>query len=116
MTSDRHAKFMALLLGTASACAVLSSPAAAADERQRFDIRSQDAAAALNEYARQAGVQIVFPYDRVRGRTAPDEVLEVVDVGTGSPLVVAVTVITAGGPTRRGRARPLAACRSAWLR
>ena len=74
MPIQRRTKLNALLLGTTAACAVLSTTAFAADEpsRQRFDIRSQDAAAALNEYARQAGVQIVFPYDRVRGRLTPD--------------------------------------------
>lgn len=45
-------------------------PAAAQAEasRLRFDIRASDTATALNEFARQAGVHLVFPYDAVANR------------------------------------------------
>lgn len=45
-------------------------PAAAQAEasRLRFDIRASDTATALNEFARQAGVHLVFPYDAVAKR------------------------------------------------
>jgi iron complex outermembrane receptor protein len=72
MKTSTHRRLTAALLGAAAACALLSTPAMAADTQvQHFDIPAQDAALALNEYARQAGVQIVFPYDAVRGRQAP---------------------------------------------
>ncbi|WP_315725545.1 TonB-dependent receptor [Sphingosinicella rhizophila] len=48
-----------------------AAPSAAQQRTQRFDIAAQPAADALNEWARQAGSQIVFPYDKVQGRTTP---------------------------------------------
>ena len=74
MKTNRYSRLAALLLCSAAACTILSAPALAADQSaniQHFDIPPQDAAMALNEYARQAGVQIVFPYDYVRGRQTP---------------------------------------------
>ncbi|MDK2760464.1 MAG: TonB-dependent receptor [Sphingopyxis sp.] len=50
---------------------LIAAPAQAASERTiGFDIPEQDLAAALNEFGRQAGVQMVFPYDSVTGRRA----------------------------------------------
>jgi outer membrane receptor protein involved in Fe transport len=76
MPFHRPASLAALLLATTAAGALLSAPAVAVaaeqeSQLQRFSIPAQDAAHALNEYARQAGVQIVFPFDRVRGRQTP---------------------------------------------
>ncbi|HEX6859555.1 MAG TPA: TonB-dependent receptor [Caulobacteraceae bacterium] len=61
-------RFTTMLLAGAAAAALSYAPALA-QEIQHFDIPAQDAAFALNEYARQAGVQIVFPYKAVQGRT-----------------------------------------------
>ncbi len=49
------------------------SPAHAAQDRTvSFDIPAQNMATSLNEFGRQAGVQMVFPYDTVAGqRSAP---------------------------------------------
>lgn len=53
--------------------AVMALPATAlAQERvQRFDIPAQAAAEGLNEWARQAGVQVMFPYEVVQGQSTP---------------------------------------------
>lgn len=50
-----------------------SSPRAAADVKEKnFDIPAQPAAAALNEFAKQADVTLIFSYDLVAGvRTRP---------------------------------------------
>ena len=48
---------------------LIATPAHAASERAiSFDIPEQDLATALNEFGRQAGVQMVFPYDAIAGR------------------------------------------------
>lgn len=58
------------LTTTAIVAAVL--PAAAHAQGQtaqvRFDIAANDTATALNQFARQAGVHVIFPYDAVAGR------------------------------------------------
>jgi iron complex outermembrane receptor protein len=61
-----------MLVG-AAVIAVSAAPthARAAERVQRFDIASQPAADALNDWARQAGVQVVFPYAAVEGRRTP---------------------------------------------
>jgi outer membrane receptor protein involved in Fe transport len=71
MTIHTRAHMRALLTGAAAACVLMATPALAQDHVQRFDIPAEDGAAALNDFARQAGVQIVFPYDAVQGRRAP---------------------------------------------
>lgn len=50
---------------------VAPAQAGPADARHSFDIPAQDAASALQSFARQAGQQVLFPFDAVRGRTAP---------------------------------------------
>jgi len=42
--------------------------AAAGEAKLRLDIPAQDAASALREFARQTGLQILFPYESVAGR------------------------------------------------
>lgn len=59
------------LAGTAIAVTATPVAAAAQDNRRSFDIPAQAASGALNEWARQAGAQIVFPYDAVSGRSSP---------------------------------------------
>lgn len=63
-----------------SALALLAVPvtitsAWAQDTRQEanvdFNIPAQDTASALNQLARQAGLQLLFPYDAVSGKTSP---------------------------------------------
>ena len=58
------------LTTTAIVAVAMTSAASAQAEpaRIRFDIRSSDTATALNGFARQAGVHLVFPYDAVVGR------------------------------------------------
>lgn len=68
-----RARLMAALLATT--CAV-SAPAAWAQAARTaaaettFDIPAQGLASALNAFSRQAGVQILFPYDAIEGRTS----------------------------------------------
>jgi outer membrane receptor protein involved in Fe transport len=52
-------------------CAGVSTPALAQERAQRFDIPAQSAADGLNDWARQAGTQVIFPYDAVEGRRTP---------------------------------------------
>lgn len=52
---------LAFMLFTATACAQADAA------RKRFDIPSQPAAAALNEFARQADITLFFSYDLVAG-------------------------------------------------
>jgi TonB-dependent receptor len=62
------ARLLAALLATT--CAV-SAPAAWAQTAEiTFDIPAQGLASALNEFSRQAGVQILFPYDATDGRAS----------------------------------------------
>ena len=110
MKTNGHSRLATLLLGGAAACAILTAPALAADQLQHFNIPSQDAALALNEYARQAGVQIVFPYDFVKGRQTPQvegdltrqEALAMLTSGLG----LAVTSNSSGMITLRDAADP----------
>ncbi|MGE5501921.1 MAG: TonB-dependent receptor, partial [Ignavibacteriales bacterium] len=103
-------RFTAMLLAGAAASAILAAPAMAADALQHFNIPSQDAAMALNEYARQAGVQIVFPYDYVKGRQTPqvagdltrEQALAMLTSGLG----LSVTSDTAGMITLRDASDP----------
>ncbi len=71
-----RARLVAALLATT--CAI-SAPAAWAQTAQAgraaaaeitFDIPAQSLASALNAFSRQAGVQILFPYDAIEGRTS----------------------------------------------
>ncbi|MBF5067540.1 TonB-dependent receptor, partial [Salmonella enterica subsp. enterica serovar Istanbul] len=58
-------------LTTTAIMAVAMTTAASAQAeaaRIRFDIKPSDTATALNGFARQAGVHLVFPYDAVAGR------------------------------------------------
>lgn len=60
-----------------------------------FNIPSQDTASALNQFAQQAGLQLLFPYDSVSGQTSPaligrfsrTEALERLIAGTGLTVV-----------------------------
>ena len=63
-----RAGLRALATGIIMVAAASASAAASAERSQRFDIPAQAAADALNEWARQAGTQIVFAYDDVQGR------------------------------------------------
>lgn len=65
-----HRVCSALLLATTMLIAVpvLAQPASqgtAQQARARFDIPAGPAAAALNQFSRQAGVEIVYPYDAI---------------------------------------------------
>lgn len=52
-----------------SSCALVSTPAAAAD--RSFDIPAQSLSSALTVWARQANVQVFFPSTEIRGRRSP---------------------------------------------
>ncbi|RVU02304.1 TonB-dependent receptor [Novosphingobium umbonatum] len=57
------------LTTTAIVAAALPSAAYAQEQAARisFDIRASDTASALNQFAQQAGVHVIFPYDAVAG-------------------------------------------------
>ena len=62
---------MLRLLTTTAIVAVAMPAAAYAQEQQariQFEIKAGDTATALNQFADQAGVHVVFPYDAVAGR------------------------------------------------
>ncbi len=50
---------------------VLSAPTGAVEARQNFDVAAGDAAVALKQFAKQAGQQIVFPAQEVKGVKTP---------------------------------------------
>ncbi len=54
-----------------SVCLIASPAMAAAQTSHNFDIPSESVAKSLQDFGRQAGKQIVFPYDGLTGRTAP---------------------------------------------
>lgn len=60
-----HSIALPMILAIAPAHA---APAHAQSRAIAFDIPSQNLATSLNEFGRQAGVQMVFPYDIVEGR------------------------------------------------
>lgn len=49
---------------------VIAAPAPAAAQQATFDVAPQPLGDALTQAARQAGIQILFPHDAVRGRTS----------------------------------------------
>jgi len=55
------------LLGGAAAM-LMAGAAMAQDASIRFDIAAQDAGSALNDFSRQSGVRVLFPYDAVAGK------------------------------------------------
>ncbi|WP_188823108.1 TonB-dependent receptor [Novosphingobium indicum] len=58
----------AAFLGGSAAVVAAPQPAVAEEADVRFDIPAGDLAAALEAYGRQAGRQILFPYDAAAGR------------------------------------------------
>lgn len=67
----KAATLRSVLLG-ACASVALTAPAHAQQQQQvQFNIPAQDTASALNEFSRQAGVQILFPYDVAARTNAP---------------------------------------------
>lgn len=69
MTNRLRRAAAALLASSALTMAAL--PAHADGGARNFDIAAQEAPAALNEFARQAEMQILFPYDAVSGKRVP---------------------------------------------
>lgn len=55
------------MMAAAAVCLAVSAEASDTETRS-FDIAAQAAADALNDWGRQAGVQLLFPYDAVSGR------------------------------------------------
>ncbi|MGT2513192.1 STN domain-containing protein [Sphingomonas panni] len=57
-------------LVAALAASIVMPVAAGAQERRQidFDVPAQDAAAALNDWSRATGIQILFPQDALKGR------------------------------------------------
>lgn len=64
----RSRLFPGMLAGllVVSACANMNS------SRKQFNVRAQSAAPALNEFARQADITLIFSYDLVAGRETRD--------------------------------------------
>lgn len=60
-----------VLMSAAACSATIAAPAALAQEQRTFEIPSQNTASALNEFSRQADVQILFPHDVARSTTSP---------------------------------------------
>ena len=66
-----RAAHLRTFLLTAAASAALAAPAFAREDRQSFSIPPQSTASALNEFARQAGVQILFSFDAANATSSP---------------------------------------------
>ncbi|MFA5964532.1 MAG: TonB-dependent receptor [Sphingomonas sp.] len=66
----RRWRTLAAPLAIGVAVMALPPAAHARSAEMSFDLPAEDLAAALNRFARQASVQILFPYDAVKGRTS----------------------------------------------
>src|SRR4051812_44783094 len=65
-------RIAAIAPALAVAIAVSRSPAAAAQPSQYLDIPAGQLEVSIRALARQAGMQVLFPYENVVGRTAPE--------------------------------------------
>ena len=82
--AGRYARGAALLFGVLATLPAMAAPV-------QFDIPRQRADAALTEFARQAGIPVLFPYDLVsqkranpvRGAHEPEAALAILLRGTG---------------------------------
>jgi outer membrane receptor protein involved in Fe transport len=103
----------AALLGSAAAGLIAGAAMAQEQRPISFNIAAQDAGSALNDFSRQAGIRLLFPYDAVEGKRAPavrgdmtaSEALGVLTKATG--LVVAAndgTVVTLAAPQSQSAA------------
>src|SRR3546814_10912923 len=88
MQPRAHALRQAIRLARAGTALTLASVAGA--QQRAFDIPATDAVAALPEYARQAGVQIVAPGEQLRGLRTP-AVKGTMDARAALRLLLAVT-------------------------
>src|SRR5690349_15507542 len=60
-----------LALGAGCALAVLAAATAVSAEERTFNVASTKATDAIPEFARQAGIQIVAPAEKLRGLSTP---------------------------------------------
>lgn len=88
---NRSLIIAAMLVSTAIVAEPVAARATTKVSARAFDIPAQPVASAMSIYARQSGVQILFPYDRVRsmrthtisGIMTPDAALSQMIEGTG---------------------------------
>jgi len=117
-TLKRSGSVAALVLGVGLVTAGMTLPAVAQSAKPAiaFNIPSQNGAKALNEYARQAGIQLLFPYDAaarvhtaaVKGNFTREEALARLIVATNFE-VVSVTENTVTLREKAADTRPQAA-------
>ncbi|RZL77790.1 MAG: hypothetical protein EOP66_08595, partial [Sphingomonas sp.] len=89
--SARASLAAALFVTSALSAMSASATSASAETLRAFDVPAQPLAAALNSFARQAGVQIFFPSELIagrrsptlKGRMAPRAALDVLLAGSG---------------------------------
>lgn len=98
------------LLLASAAVLVLGGQAAAQAARHAFDIPAQDAVPALQAYAKQAGKQVLFPYEAAAGRRTPAVTGELSDAEALNRLAAAAGLVVASddGETITLRQAPVA--------
>lgn len=103
------------LYAAAAVLAVVSQAPANAAERTAFKIPAQSMQTALTLFAKQSGIQLLFPYDQVaglraqsvNGKMAPDLALQRLIAGSGLKITLSnsnVIALSLGARTPKGRA------------
>src|SRR4051812_40195833 len=99
-----------LLLSTAGFANPVAARATTKTNALAFDIPAQPVASAMGVFAKQSGVQILFPYDRVRdmrthaiaGVMTPQAALDLMIAGTGLRVARSDNGVVALAATRDG--------------
>ncbi|WP_336968430.1 TonB-dependent receptor [Sphingobium aromaticiconvertens] len=105
----------AAITSSAAIVAVAAAPSVSAAAAVKFDIPAQSMQAALAQFSRQSGIQILFSYDQVEGlrapsvngRMAPNVALSRLIAGSGLKVslansnVIALSLIGGAKPARR---------------
>lgn len=103
------------LYAAAAVLAVVSQAPANAAERTAFKIPAQSMQTALTLFAKQSGIQLLFPYDQVaglraqsvNGKMAPDMALQRLIAGSGLKITLSnsnVIALSLGARTPKARA------------
>lgn len=111
MRNSNYVRNIRGLLLTSAAVLVLAGPALAQDARHTFDIPAQDAVSALQAFAKQAGKQVLFPFEAASGRKTPAVVGDIADSEALAKLIAAAGLEIASDNGQTITLRPVSAAR-----